>query len=93
MEVYLPRAGWMEFDPTNGITGTERLIRVAVARDPEQAMPIRGTFTGAADVTVNALIDVQVRALPDVQLAAAESVQESERPSQAPTSPAARNAA
>ncbi len=50
MEVYLPGAGWVEFDPTNGIIGTERLIRVAVARDPEQAMPIKGTFTGAADV-------------------------------------------
>src|SRR5262249_14518250 len=46
MEVYLPGAGWMEFDPTNGIVGSDRLIRVAVARDPEQAMPIKGTFVG-----------------------------------------------
>jgi len=61
MEVYLPGAGWVEFDPTNGIIGTDRLIRVAVGRDPEQAMPIKGTFTGAADVTVNATVDVQVR--------------------------------
>ena len=53
MEVYLPGAGWVEFDPTNGIIGTERLIRVAVGRDPEQAMPIKGTFTGAADVATN----------------------------------------
>ena len=46
MEVYLPGAGWVEFDPTNGIIGSERLVRVAVGRDPEQAMPIKGTFTG-----------------------------------------------
>ena len=58
MEVYLPGAGWMEFDPTNGIAGAERLIRIAVARDPEQAMPIKGTFTGASDVLVTALVDV-----------------------------------
>jgi len=64
MEVYLPGAGWVEFDPTNGIIGTQRLIRVAVGRDPEQAMPIKGTFTGAADVAVNTLVDVQVHALP-----------------------------
>ena len=63
MEVYLPGAGWVEFDPTNGIIGTERLIRVAVGRDPEQAMPIKGTFTGAANVGVNTLVDVQVRTL------------------------------
>lgn len=64
MEVYLPGAGWVEFDPTNGIIGSERLIRVAVARDPEQAMPIKGSFTGPPGVTVNALVDVQVRTLP-----------------------------
>jgi transglutaminase-like putative cysteine protease len=66
MEVYLPGAGWVEFDPTNGIIGSERLIRVAVARDPEQAMPIKGTFTGAPDVTVNTTVDVQVRAVAPV---------------------------
>ncbi|GEP56544.1 transglutaminase family protein [Reyranella soli] len=63
MEVYLPGAGWVEFDPTNGIIGTERLIRVAVGREPDQAMPIKGTFTGDADVAVKATVDVQVHAL------------------------------
>jgi transglutaminase-like putative cysteine protease len=63
MEVYLPGAGWVEFDPTNGIVGSERLIRVAVARDPEQAMPVKGTFTGAVDVQVTAQIEVQVKTL------------------------------
>ena len=67
MEVYLPGAGWVEFDPTNGIIGTERLIRVAVGRDPEQAMPIKGTFTGDADVTVKATVDVQVRTIDEAQ--------------------------
>src|SRR5712671_442840 len=66
MEVYLPGAGWVEFDPTNGIIGTERLIRVAVGRDPEQAMSIKGTFTGDADVAVSTLVDVQVRTLAPV---------------------------
>lgn len=77
MEVYLPGAGWMEFDPTNGIIGTERLIRVAVGRDPEQAMPINGSFTGPADVTVHAIVDVQVRTLADAEpeLPPSESLQ------------------
>jgi transglutaminase-like putative cysteine protease len=35
----LPSAGWIELDPTNGIVGTRDLIRVAVARDPRQAIP------------------------------------------------------
>ena len=29
-QVYLPGAGWVEFDPTNGIVGNRDLIRVAV---------------------------------------------------------------
>lgn len=62
MEVYLPGAGWMEFDPTNGIIGTDRLIRVAVARDSEQAMPIKGSFVGPPGACVNTIVDVQVHA-------------------------------
>ena len=48
-EVYLPGAGWVEFDPTNGLVAGENLIRVAVTRDPAQAVPIGGTFAGDAD--------------------------------------------
>ena len=45
-EIYLPGAGWVEFDPTNGLIAGENLIRVAVTRDPAQAVPIGGTFSG-----------------------------------------------
>jgi transglutaminase-like putative cysteine protease len=45
-EVYLPGAGWVEFDPTNGIVGNTDLIRVAVARDPAQAVPLSGVWFG-----------------------------------------------
>jgi len=46
LQIYLPGAGWMEFDPTNGIVGNRDLIRVAVVRDPSQAIPVAGTWTG-----------------------------------------------
>ncbi len=45
-QVYLPGAGWVEFDPTNGIVGNRDLIRVAVARDPRQAVPLSGSYRG-----------------------------------------------
>jgi len=48
-QIYLPGAGWVEFDPTNGRVGGSNLIRVAVARDPAQALPVSGTFTGYVD--------------------------------------------
>ena len=45
-EVYLPGAGWVEYDPTNGLIAGENLIRVAVTRDPAQAVPISGSYAG-----------------------------------------------
>ena len=46
VRVYLPGSGWVEFDPTNGTIGNAGLIRVAVARDIYQAVPISGTWSG-----------------------------------------------
>ena len=46
-QVYLPGAGWIEFDPTNGLIGGQDLIRVAVARIPGQAAPLTGTYYGS----------------------------------------------
>lgn len=47
-QIYLPGAGWAEFDPTNGIVGNRDLIRVGVARDPRQAVPLWGSYDGNA---------------------------------------------
>jgi transglutaminase-like putative cysteine protease len=60
VQVYLPSAGWIEFDPTNGIVGTRDLIRVAVARDPCQAIPLHGTYLGSADVFVGMEVSINV---------------------------------
>jgi transglutaminase-like putative cysteine protease len=47
-QVYLPGSGWVEFDPTNGIVGNRDLIRVGVARTPQQAIPLSGSYWGEA---------------------------------------------
>jgi transglutaminase-like putative cysteine protease len=60
VQVYLPSAGWIEFDPTNGIIGTRDLIRVAVARDPRQAVPLHGTYLGSADAFVGMDVSINV---------------------------------
>src|ERR1700744_3702582 len=62
VQVYLPNAGWIEFDPTNGIIGTRDLIRVAVARDPRQAIPLHGTYLGSADAFIG--MDVNIDVVP-----------------------------
>jgi transglutaminase-like putative cysteine protease len=59
-QVYLPGAGWVEFDPTNGIIGNRDLIRVAVARDPRQALPLSGSYLGLPDDDMGMSVEVNV---------------------------------
>lgn len=63
-EIYLPGAGWVEYDPTNALIGSEALIRVAVTRDPSQALPISGSFVGAAEDYRDMEVEVTVQAGP-----------------------------
>jgi len=60
VQVYLPSAGWIEFDPTNGIVGTRDLVRVAVAGDPRQAIPLHGTYLGSAEAFVGMEVSINV---------------------------------
>jgi len=59
-QVYLPGAGWVEFDPTNGLIGGRDLIRVAVARDPGQAAPLTGTYLGSLEDELGMEVTVEV---------------------------------
>ncbi|MGG7581851.1 transglutaminase family protein [Rhizobium sp. Nf11,1] len=59
-QVYLPGAGWAEFDPTNGIVGNRDLIRVAVARDPRQAVPLSGSYDGQGSDFEDMTVQVNV---------------------------------
>jgi transglutaminase-like putative cysteine protease len=70
VQVYLPSAGWIEFDPTNGIVGTRDLIRVAVARDPRQAIPLHGIYIGTQDAFE--VMDVSITVVSDEERRAEE---------------------
>jgi hypothetical protein len=59
-EVYLPGAGWKGFDPTCGILTGSQHVTVAVARDPENAAPIAGSFIGPGSAFLNIQVDVSV---------------------------------
>ena len=59
-QVYLPGAGWVEFDPTNAVIGGRNLIRVAVARDASQAVPLSGSYTGGPQDYLGMTVDVKV---------------------------------
>lgn len=65
LQVYLPGAGWVEFDPTNALVAGRNLIRVAVARDPSQALPLSGTYYGEREDDLGMEVRVQVTAEPE----------------------------
>jgi transglutaminase-like putative cysteine protease len=59
-EVYVPGAGWINFDPTNRSIGGFNLVPVAVARDITLLMPVSGSYAGAADAFAGMEVEVRV---------------------------------
>jgi transglutaminase-like putative cysteine protease len=60
-QIYLPGPGWVDFDPSNGIVRNRDLIRVAVVRDPRQAIPLHGSWTGFPSDYLGMKVDVAVK--------------------------------
>ena len=65
VQVYLPGAGWLPFDPTNAIIGGRNLIRVAVARDPALAVPLKGSYLGPKEAYLGMTVEVTVTVEPE----------------------------
>ena len=63
VQVYLPGAGWLHYDPTNRLSGGLDLIPVAIARHPGQAIPLRGSWFGSADDFRGMSVSVAIRRL------------------------------
>ncbi len=63
LQVYLPGAGWRNYDPTNRITQGFDLIPVAIARHPAQVIPLSGSWMGAADAYLGMDVTVAIRKL------------------------------
>ena len=59
-EVFIPGDGWVEFDPTNDLVADRQLLRVAVARLPEDASPVAGSFTGPAGAFLGLSVGVEI---------------------------------
>ncbi len=65
VEVFVPGAGWIPFDPTNQSVGAANLIPVAVARRIEQVAPVTGSFQGAQSDLISMDIGVSAEHFAD----------------------------
>lgn len=61
VEIFIPGAGWIAFDPTNRSVGSQNLIAVAVGRDMHQISPITGSISGGPHVLFDLSVEVLVR--------------------------------
>ena len=59
-EVFIPGDGWIEFDPTNDLVADRQLLRVAVARVPEDASPVAGSYVGPAGSFLGLAVGVSI---------------------------------
>lgn len=53
LEVYLPGAGWVGFDPSHGIIAGNSHIPVTYSSNPENTLPVTGTVRGKATSKLN----------------------------------------
>jgi transglutaminase-like putative cysteine protease len=62
VQVFLPGYGWVDFDPSCGVAGNRELVRVAVASDPTQAIPLQGIWIGRPSDNLEMTVEVHVTA-------------------------------
>ena len=66
-EAYLPRLGWVGFDPTNNILAQERHIRTSLGRDYRDVPPTRGVYRGQPASELSVAVQVHPADTPNVQ--------------------------
>ena len=62
VQAYVPGPGWVDFDPSSGTIGNENLVRVAVVHEPDEAIPLQGTWIGFASDHLAMNVAVKVAA-------------------------------
>jgi transglutaminase-like putative cysteine protease len=58
VEAYLPDYGWLGLDPTNNCVVSDLHVRLAVGRNFSDVSPVRGTYKGTAQQTLEVGVSV-----------------------------------
>ena len=73
VEIFVPGAGWIAFDPTNRSVGSQNLTPVAVGRGIHQIVPVSGSFSGGQGALSDLAVSVEVRLAPQDGAAALDA--------------------
>jgi transglutaminase-like putative cysteine protease len=58
VEAYIPYFGWLGFDPTNNCIVNETHVRLAVGKNFSDCSPVKGTYRGTSDHTMEVSVAV-----------------------------------
>ncbi len=58
VEAYIPSYGWLGLDPTNNCLVNETHVRLAVGKNFSDCSPVRGTYRGTSDHTLEVSVSV-----------------------------------
>jgi transglutaminase-like putative cysteine protease len=58
VEAYIPFYGWLGFDPTNNCVVNENHVRLAVGRNFSDCSPVKGTYRGTSEHTLEVAVSV-----------------------------------
>lgn len=59
MGLYIPEAGWVEFDATNNLLVNDQHIRVAIGRDFSDVVPLKGIVYSGGGQKMDVSVDVR----------------------------------
>ncbi|MEA3523284.1 MAG: transglutaminase family protein [Campylobacterota bacterium] len=57
--VYIPNAGWVEFDPTNNLIPREQHILLGYGRDYHDISPLKGVVMSSGNSQLSVMVDVR----------------------------------
>ncbi len=57
--VYIPNAGWVEFDPTNNLIPKDQHILLGSGRDYHDISPLKGVVMSSGDSELSVMVDVR----------------------------------
>ena len=58
-EVFIPSAGWVALDPTHNSQPGETYVKIATGRDYNDVPPLRGTYRGTQERTMEVAVEIR----------------------------------
>ena len=59
VEAYIPFHGWIGLDPTNNCIASDRHVRLAVGRNFSDCTPVKGTYKGSSEHTLEVSVSIE----------------------------------